>query len=84
MSKISGIFTSWGEASGRLGETNVDGTWWMVGDYLENVGKGTKRLLVNAYPFLYGGTASSVFKGSSPKSGGIARPSKDVEQRFND
>jgi len=25
-----------------------------------------------------------VFKGSSPKSGGIARPSKDVEQRFND
>jgi len=56
----------------------------MVGDYLENVGKGTKRLLVNAYPFLYGGTASSVFKGSSPKSGGIARPSKDVEQRFND
>ncbi len=84
MSKISGIFTNWGEAYGRLVETYIDGTWWTVGDYLENVGKGTKRLLVNAYPFLYGGTSSSVFKGSSPKDGGFAKPTKDVEQRFKD
>ena len=35
MSKISGIFTNWGEAYGRLVETYIDGTWWTVGDYLD-------------------------------------------------
>ena len=84
MSKISGIFTNWGGAYGRLVETYIDGTWWSVGDYLENVGKGTKRLLVNAYPFIYGGTSSSAFKGSSPKAAGFAKPTKDIEQRFKD
>lgn len=83
MRKISGIFTGWGEAYGRLVEVFVDGTWWTVGDYLENVGKGTKRLLKNAYPFIYGST-SSVFKGSSPKVSGYAKPTKEVASRFKD
>jgi len=84
MSKISGVFTSWGEAYGRLVEVFVDGTWWTVGDYLENVGKGTKRLLVNAYPFIYSRLSSSVFKGSSPKVGGYAQPTKEIVKRFKD
>ena len=84
MSKLSGVFTNWGEAYGRLVETYIDGSWWTVGDYLENVGKGTKRLLVNAYPFLYGGSSSSLFKGSSPKVGGVAKPTKEIEARFKD
>jgi chlorosome envelope protein E len=84
MSSIKGVFTNWGEAYGRLVETYIDGTWWTVGDYLENVGKGTKRLLVNAYPFIYGGSSSSVFKGSSPKKAGFATATKDIEPRFKD
>jgi chlorosome envelope protein E len=85
MSKISGIFTNWGEAYGRFVEVFIDGHWWVVGDSLENIGKTTKRLLVNAYPFLYGGaSSSSVFKGSSPKVSGYAKPTKEVEQRFKD
>ncbi|NTV17418.1 MAG: hypothetical protein HGB09_08250 [Chlorobiaceae bacterium] len=40
MSKISGVFTRWGVAYGRSEKVFVDGTWWTVGDYLENVGKG--------------------------------------------
>lgn len=84
MINISGLFTNFGSAYGRMVETYIDGTWWTVGDYLENVGKGTKRLLVNAYPFLYGGSSSSVFKGSSPKAAGFAKPTKDIEQRFRD
>ncbi len=84
MSKISGVFTNWGEAYGRFVEVFIDGHWWVMGDYMENVGKTTKRLLKNAYPFIYGGTSSSVFRGSSPKVGGYAKPSKDIERRFKD
>jgi chlorosome envelope protein E len=84
MSKISGLFTNFGAAYGRLVEVYVDGTWWTVGDYLENVGKGTKRLLVNAYPFLYGGSSLSGLRGSSPEATGYAKPGKDIEKRFKD
>jgi chlorosome envelope protein E len=86
MSNISGVSTNWGEAYGRFVEVFIDGHWWVVGDSLENIGKTTKRLLVNAYPFLYGGSgsSSSVFRGSSPKAAGYAKPTKDVEQRFKD
>lgn len=84
MSKISGVFTDWGSAYGRCVEVLVDGHWWVVGDALENVGKTTKRLLVNAYPFIYGGSASSGLRGSSPDAAGYAKPCKDIEQRFKD
>jgi chlorosome envelope protein E len=85
MSNISGVFTNWGEAYGRFVEVFTDGHWWVVGDSLENIGKTTKRLLVNAYPFLYGGSSSfSGLKGSSPKKAGYAKPTKAIEQRFKD
>ncbi|MGB7509694.1 MAG: bacteriochlorophyll c-binding family protein [Pelodictyon phaeoclathratiforme] len=85
MSKLSGVFTNGAECYGRFVEVFIDGHWWVVGDALENIGKTTKRLLVNAYPFIYGGGgSSSVFKGSSPKAAGYAKPTKDIEQRFRD
>ena len=86
MANLSGVFSNWGTAYGRCVEILVDGHWWVVGDAMENIGKTTKRLLVNAYPYIYGGGASSssVFKGSSPKKAGYAKPTKDVEQRFKD
>ena len=84
MSNLSGIFTDWGTAYGRFVEVFIDGHWWVVGDSLENIGKTTKRLLVNAYPFIYGGSSSSPFRGSSPKASGFAKPTKDIEKRFED
>ncbi|MBM3163712.1 MAG: chlorosome protein E [Chlorobi bacterium] len=79
MSKISGAFTQWAEAYGRFVEIFTDGHWWVTGDCMENVGKTTKRLLQNAYPYIYGG-----IKGSSPDSEGYARPTKETARRFND
>ncbi|MEI7708447.1 MAG: bacteriochlorophyll c-binding family protein [Chlorobium sp.] len=84
MSNISGVFTGGAEAYGRLLEVFIDGHWWVVGDALENVGKTTKRLLVNAYPFINGGSGSSGLRGSSPEVSGYAKPCKDIEKRFND
>ncbi len=84
MSNTSGAFTNWGEAYGRFVEVFIDGHWWVVGDALENVGKTTKRLLNNAYPFLYGGSATSGLRGSSPEVSGYAKPDKDIERRFKD
>jgi chlorosome envelope protein E len=85
MSNISGIFTNWGKAYGRFVEVFIDGHWWVVGDSLENIGKTTKRLLINAYPFIYGGAGSSFgLRGSSPKKAGFAKPCKEIEKRFKD
>ncbi|MEI6758401.1 MAG: chlorosome protein E [Chlorobium sp.] len=84
MRNSDGVFTNWGEAYGKFVEVFIDGHWWVVGDSLENIGKTTKRLLVNAYPFLYGGSASSGLRGSSPETSGYASPNKDIEQRFKD
>jgi chlorosome envelope protein E len=84
MSNISGVFTGGAEAYGRLLEVFIDGHWWVVGDALENVGKTTKRLLVNAYPFINGGSGSSGLRGSSPEVSGYAKPGKDIAKRFND
>lgn len=79
--RMSGAFTNGAEAYGRLLEVFIDGHWWVVGDYLENVGKCTKRLGANAYPQLYGGSG---LRGSSPEVSGMAVPSKEIEQRFRD
>ena len=85
MANLSGVFTNWGRAYGRCVEVLVDGHWWVMGDAMENIGKTTKRLLINAYPFIYGGnSSSSVFRGSSPKKSGYARPTKGIEKRFKD
>ncbi len=85
MVNINGVFTNWGRAYGRFVEVFIDGHWWVMGDYMENVGKSTKRLLKNAYPFIYGSSSSSsVFRGSSPKASGYAKPTKDIERRFKD
>ena len=77
--RMAGAFTRGAEAYGRFLEVFIDGHWWVVGDYLENVGKCTKRLGANAYPQLYGGGG---LRGSSPEISGKAVPSKDVAQRF--
>ena len=82
-SKNAGVFTNGAQAYGRLLEVFIDGHWWVVGDYLENVGKCTKRLGANAYPQLYGGAVSGL-RGTSPKASGYAKPSKDIEKRFKD
>lgn len=82
-SKNAGVFVNGAQAYGRLLEVFIDGHWWVVGDYLENVGKCTKRLGANAYPQLYGGSVSGL-RGNSPKASGYAKPSKDVEKRFKD
>ncbi|ABL64274.1 bacteriochlorophyll c-binding family protein [Chlorobium phaeobacteroides] len=82
MSKISGAFTQWAEAYGRFVEIFTDGHWWVTGDCMENVGKTTKRLLRNAYPYIYGGGSSVDIKGSSPDKGGYATPTKEIKRRF--
>lgn len=79
--RMSGAFTQGAEAYGRFLEVFIDGHWWPVGDYLENVGKCTKRLGANAYPHLYGGNG---LRGSSPEVSGKATPTKEVQQRFGD
>jgi len=82
---MKGAFVQGAEAYGRFLEVFIDGHWWVVGDYLENVGKSTKRIGANAYPHLYGGSAAGTgLMGSSPEASGYARPDKDVESRFND
>lgn len=83
MNRLSGVFTSGAAAYGRFLEVFIDGHWWVVGDYLENVGKCTKRLGANAYPHLYGGSSAGLM-GSSPKVSGYAEPTKPVESRFKD
>ncbi|MCF8215510.1 MAG: bacteriochlorophyll c-binding family protein [Chlorobium sp.] len=83
MSKISGAFTQWAEAYGRIVEIFTDGHWWVTGDYMENVGKTTKRLLRNAYPYIYGGSSSFDIKGSSPDKAGYATPTKEIKRRFD-
>ena len=77
MNNARGAFVQGAEAYGRLLEVFIDGHWWVVGDYLENVGKCTKRLGANAYPQLYGG-----YRGHSPKVSGYATPSKEIHKRF--
>lgn len=52
MKDFNGAFVQGAEAYGRFLEVFIDGHWWVVGDYLENVGKCTKRLGANAYPQL--------------------------------
>ena len=85
MSNMQGAFVQGAEAYGRLLEVFIDGHWWVVGDYLENVGKCTKRLGANAYPQLYGGSSmSSSFRGSSPEVSGYATPTKEIQNRFAD
>ncbi len=83
MNNMKGAFVNGAEAYGRLLEVFIDGHWWVVGDYLENVGKCTKRLGANAYPQLYGGTASGMLRGGSPEVSGFASPSKEVRSRFS-
>ncbi len=83
MSNMQGAFVQGAEAYGRLLEVFIDGHWWVVGDYLENVGKCTKRLGANAYPQLYGGSSmSSSFRGGSPEISGYATPTKEIRNRF--
>jgi chlorosome envelope protein E len=80
MNNMQGAFVQGAEAYGRFLEVFIDGHWWVVGDYLENVGKCTKRLGANAYPHLYGGGS---LRGSSPVISGYATPSKEIQQRFD-
>jgi chlorosome envelope protein E len=80
MNNMQGAFVQGAEAYGRLLEVFIDGHWWVVGDYLENVGKCTKRLGANAYPHLYGGS----FMGGSPEVSGYATPTKEIQNRFAD
>ncbi|NTW83491.1 MAG: chlorosome protein E [Chlorobiaceae bacterium] len=84
MSSINGAFVQGAEAYGRLLEVFIDGHWWVVGDYLENVGKCTKRLGANAYPYLYGGSSAiGGYKGSSPEFSGYATATKEIRKRFD-
>ncbi|ANT64014.1 bacteriochlorophyll c-binding family protein [Prosthecochloris sp. CIB 2401] len=82
MDKFSGAFTQWAVAYGRIVEIFTDGHWWVMGDYMENVGKTTKRLLKNAYPYIKDGGSADMMRGSSPKISGYAQPTKPVESRF--
>jgi chlorosome envelope protein E len=83
MKDINGAFVRGAEAYGRFLEVFIDGHWWVVGDYLENVGKCTKRLGANAYPHLYGNSqGAGLFRGSSPTVSGYATPSKETGSRF--
>jgi len=50
MDKFAGAFTQWAVAFGRFTEIFTDGHWWTMGDYMENVGKTTKRLLKKCIP----------------------------------
>ena len=81
MNKFNGAFVQGAEAYGRFLEVFIDGHWWVVGDYLENVGKCTKRLGANAYPHLYGGNTG--FRGSSPDVSGYATPTKEISKRYD-
>ncbi|NTU69102.1 MAG: chlorosome protein E [Chlorobiaceae bacterium] len=83
MNSMNGAFVQGAEAYGRLLEVFIDGHWWVVGDYLENVGKCTKRLGANAYPHLYGGGSFGRLQGSSPEVSGYASPSKEIQARFS-
>lgn len=84
MKDFNGAFVRGAEAYGRFLEVFIDGHWWVVGDYLENVGKCTKRLGANAYPHLYGRSqGTGVVRGSSPEVSGYARPSKETGRRFD-
>ncbi|ABB23801.1 bacteriochlorophyll c-binding family protein [Pelodictyon luteolum] len=84
MKDFNGAFVKGAEAYGRLLEVFIDGHWWVVGDYLENVGKCTKRLGANAYPQLYGGASGmGSLRGSSPGVSGYATPTKEVSSRFD-
>ncbi|AOS83051.1 chlorosome protein E [Chlorobaculum limnaeum] len=84
MTDFNGAFVRGAEAYGRFLEVFIDGHWWVVGDYLENAGKCTKRLGANAYPHLYGNTNSTaLFRGNSPAVSGYARPSKETGRRFD-
>lgn len=80
MNNMQGAFVQGAQAYGRFLEVFIDGHWWVVGDYLENVGKCTKRLGANAYPHLYGGGS---LRGGSPAISGYASPSKEVQKRFD-
>lgn len=83
MKNMQGAFVQGAEAYGRFLEVFIDGHWWVVGDYLENVGKCTKRLGANAYPQLYGGAPmTGGFRGSSPDVSGYATPTKEITKRF--
>ncbi|MDP8305094.1 MAG: bacteriochlorophyll c-binding family protein [Candidatus Chlorobium antarcticum] len=84
MDKFAGAFTQWAVAFGRFTEIFTDGHWWTMGDYMENVGKTTKRLLKNAYPYINDGGSAGVMRGSSPEVSGYARPTKSVGKRFED
>ncbi len=84
MKDISGAFVQGAKAYGRFLEVFIDGHWWVVGDYLENVGKCTKRLGANAYPHLYGASSFSAgLKGSSPTASGFAAPTKEIRKRYD-
>ncbi|MBN1278155.1 MAG: bacteriochlorophyll c-binding family protein [Chlorobiaceae bacterium] len=83
MNNMQGAFAQGAEAYGRLLEVFIDGHWWVVGDYLENVGKCTKRLGANAYPQLYGDAPlAGAYRGSSPDVSGYATPTKEIGKRF--
>ncbi|NTW52085.1 MAG: chlorosome protein E [Chlorobiaceae bacterium] len=85
MNNPSGAFVQGAEAYGRFLEIFIDGHWWVVGDALENIGKTTKRLGANAYPYLYGGSgAAGGLRGSSPETSGYATPTKEVKSRFQE
>ncbi|TCD48495.1 bacteriochlorophyll c-binding family protein [Chlorobium sp. N1] len=84
MKDFNGAFVRGAEAYGRFLEVFIDGHWWVVGDYLENVGKCTKRLGANAYPQLYGNSQEfGRLSGASPSVSGYARPTKEVCRRFD-
>ncbi|NTV25821.1 MAG: chlorosome protein E [Chlorobiaceae bacterium] len=83
MKDFNGAFVQGAEAYGRFLEVFIDGHWWVVGDYLENVGKCTKRLGANAYPQLYNNAqGSGAYRGSSPSVSGYATPTKEIGRRF--
>ncbi|MGB0130014.1 bacteriochlorophyll c-binding family protein [Chlorobium sp.] len=83
MNNMQGAFVQGAKAYGRFLEVFIDGHWWVVGDYLENVGKCTKRLGANAYPHLYGGSSTAGgYRGSSPALSGHATPTKEIRKRF--
>ena len=83
MKDFNGAFVRGAEAYGRLVEVFIDGHWWVVGDYLENVGKCTKRLGANAYPQLYGNSQGfGNYRGGSPSVSGYAIPSKEISRKF--
>ncbi|WP_294345854.1 bacteriochlorophyll c-binding family protein [Prosthecochloris sp.] len=84
MNNASGAFTDWAVAYGKIVEIFTDGHWWVMADYMEGVGKTTKRLLKNAYPYIKEGPGGAGLQGSSPEASGYACPTKAIEQRFRD